>query len=162
MEMRMSAKGRERLEEREGRISHAYPDPNTHGDPWTIGVGHTGPEVHPGLVWTNAQIDAALEHDLARFEKAVNDPVLYSKGIRLTQNQFDALVSMAHNVGGVISSSTMIHKINQNDFAGASAEFRKWIIPSMITTRRAGEWVQFNTPDGHDYPALSVFDSRFP
>lgn len=162
MEMHMSAKGRAALEEREEREHVAYPDPNTHGDPWTIGVGHTGPEVHPGLVWSDAQIDAALAHDLARFEKAVNDPILYSKGVRLTQNQFDALVSMAHNVGEGIRSSHLIQYINQGDFAKASQAFRQWVIPEMVTSRRAGEWVQFNTPDGHDYPARSQFDSRFP
>jgi lysozyme len=162
MEMTMSAKGRGKLEDREGRMHNAYPDPNTGGAPWTIGVGHTGPEVHPGLVWTDAQIDAAFAIDIKRFEKAVNDPVLYSKGIRLTQNQFDALVSMAHNVGEIISSSTLIKRINANDFKGASAQFREWIIPAMIIPRRAGEWVQFNTPDGKDYPVTSQFDSRFP
>lgn len=160
--MKMSSKGRAALTEREMRKYVAYPDPATGGDPWTIGVGHTGPEVHPGLVWTDAQIDAALAHDLARFEKDVNDPILYSKGVRLTQNQFDALVSMAHNVGEAIKTSSLIRYINAGDFKAASAEFRKWIIPSMVTSRRAGEWVQFNTPDGHDYPARSQFDKRFP
>jgi GH24 family phage-related lysozyme (muramidase) len=43
----------------EDRKTHAYPDPLTHGAPWTIGEGHTGPEVHEGLVWMDAQIDAA-------------------------------------------------------------------------------------------------------
>lgn len=35
------------------------------GAPWTIGAGHTGPEVHEGLEWTQAQADAALAADLA-------------------------------------------------------------------------------------------------
>ncbi len=54
------------LEFEEGRVKKAYPDPLTNGDPWTIGVGHTGPEVHQGLIWTDAQIDVALEEDCAR------------------------------------------------------------------------------------------------
>lgn len=33
------------------------------GAPWTIAYGHTGPEVHSGLVWTEAQGDAALVAD---------------------------------------------------------------------------------------------------
>lgn len=53
-----------RLEE--GREFIAYPDPLTHGAPWTIGEGHTGPEVHEGLVWMDAQIDAAKAADIAR------------------------------------------------------------------------------------------------
>ncbi len=34
------------------------------GGVWTIGWGHTGPEVHEGLVWTRAQAEAALKKDL--------------------------------------------------------------------------------------------------
>lgn len=56
---------RAQLERFEGRRYRAYPDPLTHGEPWTIGVGHTGPEVHEGLEWTDAQIDAALDADIA-------------------------------------------------------------------------------------------------
>lgn len=51
------------LEREEGRVHEAYPDPLTKADPWTIGIGHTGPEVHKGLVWTDAQIDAAYQRD---------------------------------------------------------------------------------------------------
>jgi lysozyme len=49
----------------EGTEHAAYPDAITRGAPWTIGCGHTGPEVHPGLVWSDAQIDAALDADIA-------------------------------------------------------------------------------------------------
>ncbi len=54
----------------EGREYKAYPDPITKGAPWTIGVGHTGPEVHKGLEWDDAQIDAAYEADSAIAEAA--------------------------------------------------------------------------------------------
>lgn len=65
----------------EGREYKAYPDPlspyaiaarkglptaGLNGAPWTIGEGHTGPEVHEGLVWDDFQIDAAKELDLAK------------------------------------------------------------------------------------------------
>lgn len=155
------------IKEREGVRLQAYPDPNTGGEPWTIGVGHTGPEVRPGLVWTPDEVTAALEKDLERFEAAVAGGVF----VALTQNQFDALVSFAFNVGigregdaknpGFLGS-TLRRKLNQGDYAGASAEFRKWTVPAMITGRRAGEWVQFNTPDGQPYPARSTFDGRYP
>lgn len=49
----------------EDRKYAAYPDPLTKAEPWTIGEGHTGPEVHEGLVWTDAQIDAAKAADIA-------------------------------------------------------------------------------------------------
>src|ERR1044072_792728 len=49
----------------EGLRLKAYPDPLSGGDPWTIGYGHTGPEVKPGLVWTHQQARDALEADIA-------------------------------------------------------------------------------------------------
>lgn len=49
----------------EGRKNRAYPDPITRGAPWTIGIGHTGPEVHEGLVWDDAQIEFAYQLDEA-------------------------------------------------------------------------------------------------
>ena len=155
--MRMSARGLRALMDREGFKNEAYPDPNTKGPPWTIGVGHTGPEVHPGLRWSDEQVMAALRADVRRFEDGL-DAIIK---VKVTQNQWDALVSWAFNVPGW-ERSTLLRKLNAGDVAGASAEFRKWIIPSMITPRRAGEWVQFNTPDGQPYPARSQFDARFP
>jgi lysozyme len=52
----------------EGRKNVAYPDPLTGGAPWTIGIGHTGPEVHEGLVWTDEQVDAAFALDCIEAE----------------------------------------------------------------------------------------------
>lgn len=60
---------KKQIEGFEGREHKAYPDPLTHGAPWTIGIGHTGQEVHPGLVWTDAQIDVAFEADCVLAEK---------------------------------------------------------------------------------------------
>ena len=58
------------LRREENREYTAYPDPLTKGPPWTIGEGHTGSEVHEGLVWTDAQIDAAKAADILH---ATND-----------------------------------------------------------------------------------------
>ena len=54
------------LEREEGRELKAYPDPLTHGAPWTIGIGHCGPDVRIGTVWTNEQVDEAFARDVAR------------------------------------------------------------------------------------------------
>ena len=47
-----------------GRVHKVYADPLTGGAPWTVGIGHTGPEVKQGDTWTDAQIDAAFEADM--------------------------------------------------------------------------------------------------
>lgn len=56
---------RDQLIDFEGFKNAAYPDPLTKGSPWTIGVGHCGPEVSHGLVWNDDQVNAALDKDIA-------------------------------------------------------------------------------------------------
>lgn len=106
---------------------------------WTIGVGHTGLDVKPGLTITRAQADQLLFNDLRRFESAVNRlcPVT-------TQNQFDALVSFAFNLGeGALEGSTLRKKHNAGDYAGARAEFGRWnkaggrVLPGLVKRRAA-------------------------
>lgn len=68
----------------------------------TIGWGHTK-NVYAGQAITQQQADEYLKQDLAAFEKVINDT-----GLKLTQNQFDALVSWIYNLGaGALYKSTM-------------------------------------------------------
>lgn len=108
----------------EGCVLKAYPDPGSGGDPWTIGYGHTGPEVKRGVVWTQAQADAALQSDLAHFDAGVSALI---GAAPTTQGQFDAMVSFAFNVGlGNLKSSTLLRLHNAGDHAGAAAQFQRW------------------------------------
>lgn len=102
----------------EGKRNHAYPDPVSGGDPWTCGVGCTGPDVGPDTYWTDEQINEKfgerLEH---QYEPAVNALVA---GVPTTQGQFDALVSLAFNVGAGAekrSSVISLHRAGQYDAA---------------------------------------------
>lgn len=106
----------------DGRFD-AYPDPGTGGDPWTIGWGATGKGIRRGTVWTQAQCDARLEADLARFSadvaRALGD-------CPTSQHQFDALVSFHYNTGAIARATlTKLHKAGR--FAEAQAEFGKWV-----------------------------------
>ena len=135
--MKTSADGIERLTKREGVRLVAYKDVK---GIWTIGVGHTGPEVKQGLVWNAEQVRSALESDLKTAEDAINRLVK----VTLTQYQFDALASFIFNVGvGAFEKSTMLKLINQGDFVGAALQFDRWNIPSSIIGRRNTERDQF-------------------
>lgn len=71
---------------------------------WTIGWGHNGPDVHPGMTITRPQADRILREDLARFEAAVIR--LVPRRWRRVQRRFDALVSIAFNLGeGVLTAA---------------------------------------------------------
>lgn len=135
----------------------AYPDPGSKdGKPWTIGWGHTGPEVVKGLVWTQAQADAAFEKDLLKFEARVARLVKVS----LTQGQYDALVLFDYNTGA-LHSSTMLKLLNAGDYAGAQAQFKRWnkndgkVMRGLIR-RRAAEECLFAGMGGADAIARGV------
>ena len=142
--MRMSAKGRELLKQREGVRLKAYQDSV---GVWTIGVGHTSaaglPKVYKGLTITQAQADSILTADLVKFEQTVNKAVTVS----LTQNEFDALVSLCFNIGqGAFSKSSVVRKLNSGDKKGAADAFLLWKNAGgkpILLKRRQAERLQF-------------------
>ena len=73
--------------------------------PWTIGYGHTGADVRPGLRISQARAEAWLLADVAHAEASV-DRLL--QGVALSLRQRDALVSFCFNVGaGALEGSTL-------------------------------------------------------
>ena len=107
---------------------------------WTIGYGHTGPTVHEGLRITEAEAEILLTSDVVRAAAAVNRLVT----AQVTQNQFDALVDFAYNLGcATLMHSTLLRLINAGEFAEAASEFPRWNhsgnrpIPGLLRRRRA-------------------------
>lgn len=119
--MKISEKGIEFIIKEEGEILTAYICP---AGVLTVGVGHTGKDVKAGMKITKEQSRELLKSDLVRFENSVNRSVK----VNLTQNQFDALVSFAFNVGtGAFETSTLLKKINTSASIGEIEEqFRRW------------------------------------
>lgn len=94
---------------------------------WTIGIGTTvypnGNKVKKGDVCTIDQAKSYFAHDLKRFEASVNKLV----EVPLTQNQFDALVSLVYNIGQTaFSNSTLLKKLNAKDYQAAADQFLRW------------------------------------
>lgn len=111
---------------------------------WTIGYGHTSmagpPKVVPGAAITEAEANAILKRDLAKFEQGVRERV----SVALTSNQFSALVSFCFNVGlGAFGDSTLRRKLNGGDYGGAANEFLRWdkaggqALPGLTRRRKA-------------------------
>jgi lysozyme len=107
---------------------------------WTVGVGHVLYPAQGRLkledrkgyalkdadnrVWTQAEVDALLRSDLARFESGV---ARMCPAASSHQGRFDALVSFSFNVGlGTLQRSTLRAKFNRGDYEGAAAEFLKF------------------------------------
>jgi len=143
--MQYSKDGLHLTEGFEGCRLTAYPDPGTGGDPWTIGYGHTGPDVHPGMTITQEQAELYLAEDVKRAEADVNAKLT----VEVTQDEFDALVDFAFNCGcGNLNNSTLLKKLNAGDFEGAAQEFLKWDMAAGhhmvgLLRRRQAEELEF-------------------
>lgn len=144
--MTVSATGRKAIRQHEGEMLAAYQDSV---GVWTIGVGHTSaagaPKVTKGLTITAAQSDEILSRDLRTFEEGV----LAAVKVSLAQHEFDALVSLAFNIGiGAFGKSTLLRKLNAGDRAGAADQFLVWnkaggkVLKGLVT-RRAAERKMF-------------------
>lgn len=151
--MKTSAAGRKIIEQREGVVLTAYKDS---AGILTIGVGHTSaagsPKVTPGMKITATEASQILSRDLNIFEQAVTSSVK----VALNQNEFDALVSLAFNIGAdAFKKSTLLKKLNADDRRGAADQFLVWNKITVngkkqalkgLTTRREAERKQFLTP----------------
>lgn len=150
--MQTSAAGREAIMKHEGVKLNAYPDPATGGAPWTIGVGHTSaagaPKVVKGMKITLRDAEDILSRDLKVFESAVNKAVK----VPINQNEFDALVSLAFNIGASsFSKSTLVKRLNAGDRKGAADQFLVWNkaagkVMKGLTNRRQSERALFLKP----------------
>ena len=108
---------------------------------WTIGVGHVlyprqgalkmeerdsvPLEERDNRTFSMEEVDGILRDDLNRFERGVER---YCP-VKLTQGQFDALVSFSFNVGlGTLQRSTLRQKVIRGDMEGAAEEFLKYTL----------------------------------
>jgi GH24 family phage-related lysozyme (muramidase) len=140
--MKISSAGLDLIKEFEGLELTAYPDPGSGGDPWTIGYGHTGPEVYKGLTVSVAFAEKILEADLEKFEKAVNALI----DVRLSQGEFDALVSFTYNCGWfALEDSTLRRRLNAGEEKCPvfQQELPRWVnggngpMPGLVRRREA-------------------------
>lgn len=105
---------------KDGRKPPLMPGDKIYGTP-TIGFGHTGPDVKPGMTITEQRAKDLFEQDIGRAEKRVNEQ-LKRAGIKtkLSQKQFDAMVEYAY-VGGLLGPK-FLTKLKTGDYLEASKE----------------------------------------
>ena len=65
---------------------------------YTVGYGHYGTDVKPTKKYTKKEVEALLYEDVHRFVTGV---LRYDKLYHFNQNELDALVSFAYNVGSI-------------------------------------------------------------
>lgn len=122
--MQISERGIDLIRHHEGCRLKAYQDS---AGVWTIGYGHTGPDVYAGKEITLERAEALLRDDLGWAERAVNELV----EIDLSQPQCDALVSFVFNLGRqAFAESDLCAAVNRGEPTTVAMEFPRW--------RRAG------------------------
>ena len=116
----------------------------------TIGYGHTGGVKETDTI-TQPEADELLEKDVAKFEKYVSSNVT----VELGQSQFDALVAWTFNLGvGNLRESTMLKKLNNEDYASVPSEMKRWnkaggkTLDGLIRRRKA-ESLLFESKEWH-------------
>ncbi len=160
---------RAKIEEWEGVILYAYDDATGKrvgtgdhiGGTITIGAGHTGPDVKPGMTITRERADALLMQDLATAERAVETSVT----VPLSDPQFGTLVSFAFNAGiAAFKSSTLLKKLNAGKYSDVPAELMKWtkthingkLVSSQgLVSRRSKEAAYWSTGTVATPPAVA-------
>lgn len=136
--MVISEKGLKFINQWEGSRLTAYQDQR---GIWTIGVGHTGPDVTCGLTVTQEMVDSWLRTDT----RAACQAIARNIDVALSQNQFDAIASFVYNVGvSAAVGSTLFKYVNRGLTDLAAAEFGKWnhvsgVVDAGLTRRRAAE-----------------------
>lgn len=143
--MKTSEKGIKLIKRHESCRLTAYKCP---AGVWTIGYGHTGDDVQPGMIISRGKADNYLRADLKDAEKAIEE-----EGLTLNQNQFDALVSFVFNVGaGNFRNSTLLRKAKINtDDPSIANEFGKWkygggkVLPGLVKRRKEEAKLYFSS-----------------
>ena len=112
---------------------------------WTVGYGHTGRDVKPGRCVSEFEAEVLLRTDLRDAIGCVNQAL----EVNVAQHQFDALVDFCYNAGrGNFLRSSLLGKVNLEDFDGAAVQFGLWVNVNMkpvagLVRRRAAEAAMF-------------------
>ena len=154
--MKVSPKGRDLIAEFEqgpsgGPALTAYPCP---AGKWTIGYGHTAGVTPGDTLASKAHAERLLDDDLVEWAAGV-EKVL--GGASTTQHEFDAMVSLAFNIGvGAFAGSTPLRLHKAGDRIGAARAFGLWNKATVsgrlvempgLTRRRGAETALYLTPD---------------
>ena len=140
---------RQQLCEFEGREHDAYPDPiSADGKPWTIGVGATGAGIHEGTHWTDEQIDARLDADIAKAtaQARANFPWFDT----LNEPRQAVLIGMIFQMGlaGTLKFVNTLEDMSEGRWLDAANEIRssKWAKQTKMRARllaaqlESGSW----------------------
>jgi lysozyme len=161
---RVSRSGLELVKRFEGLRRHAARLPD---GGWTLGYGHTR-SAREGSVVSPEDAEALLYYDLSEVAEKVEAWTFTP----LNQNQFEALIAFAFNIGvDNFRHSTVLKRVNEGQHLMAAAALELWrksnfdgedIVIDALVRRRAAEKAHFLTPpEGHRPSPTPVLKPAF-
>ena len=162
---RISPNGIRAIERNEGRVLIVYRNKRDPAGTLTVGVGHVVLPVDDlklGDSITETRCEVFLTYDAVKCEVAINGAV----DVIITQNQFDALVSLCFNIGvyGFLHS-TVLADLNAGNLTDEKRAFEMWskdtvegrlVVDPDLLARRDREVALFFTPDSVGAPMAPV------
>ncbi len=107
---------------------------------WTIGFGHLCDPKHPPITQAQAEAYLAVDMQIALQATLRYCPVLATQ----PEGRLAAIIDFTFNLGaGRLQTSTLRRRINQQDWASAAQELRRWVygggkvLPGLVTRREA-------------------------
>lgn len=99
-------------------ILQVYPDPKTKSAPWTVGLGHTGPDVKEGDTWTEERCWHAFYNDYAQAQGHAASIVGASCWAALCDPRKAVLTDMAFQMGhgGLANFKNMLDSVRANNW----------------------------------------------
>lgn len=118
-------------------ILRVYPDPLTGGEPYTCGLGHTGPDVKKGETWTYDRCMAAFYSDYSIAESAARTVIGASIWMHLTEPRQCVLTDMAFNIGQARLGKfvNMLDAIRKSQWQRASDELLDSVYAKQVKGR---------------------------
>lgn len=108
----------------EGLRLCVYRDPRVTERILTIGYGHTGSDVKPGMCISRERAEELLMQD-ARHAASI---VARNVRVQLSDAQFSALTSFVFNIGaGAFARSTLLRLLNRGAVRSVPAQMRRWV-----------------------------------
>ncbi len=170
---RLSTKGRDHLKKTEGKAYVKYVDPPGQTKKYSVGYGKllsdqelagnyvviSGERVALDKALTQAQIDKLFDETVGKYEDAVRKAIT----VKITQDQFDSLVSFCYNIGtGGFAGSELVKIINSGDYQRVPYGFMQWKTPKSLISRRQKEiaWFMAGTSGNNSTATVTAGNTK--
>jgi lysozyme len=119
----------------EGLRLKAYPDPLSGGSPWTIGYGHTAPDIGPKVCCTADRAELWLRADLANAFTALDDRLPWWRGLPLEAQRVLAEMAFNLGIGGLLGFHRFLAELEAGRFQSAAADMLHSLWASQVGAR---------------------------